>query len=111
MEFTATERGQRKLIKDGYLYILQINLANDFTTWGCVLRRKKHCKARVKLDPNDDFVKQTNHHRHPPSQTNCKVAKLRAEIKRPATETVMTNQQILAEQLGGYLKERRSTCL
>ena len=101
MEFTATERGQRKLIKDGYLYILQKNLANDFTSWVCVLRRKGHCKARVKLDPNDDFVELTNQHTHPPYQTNCEVAKVRAGIKRRTTETVMTNQQILAEQLGG----------
>ena len=100
MEFTATERGQRKLIKDGYLYILQKNLANDFTSWECVLRRRGHCKARVKLDLNDNFVEQTNQHTHPPGQTNREVAKVRTGIKRRATETLMTNQQILAEQLG-----------
>ena len=49
MEFTAIERGQRKQIKDGNLYILQKNLANDFTSREYVLRRKGHCKARVKL--------------------------------------------------------------
>ena len=56
MAFTATERSYWKLIKDGYLYILQKNMVNDFTSWECVIRRKGHCKARVKLDPNDDFV-------------------------------------------------------
>ena len=101
MEFTATERGQRKPIKDGYLYILQKNLANNFASWECVLKRKGDCKARVKLDPNDDFVEQTNQHTHPPNQTNCQVAKVRAGIKRRATDTAMANQQILAEQLGG----------
>ena len=39
-------------------------------------------------------------HTHPPSQTNCEVSKVRAGIKQRATETVMKNQQILAEQLG-----------
>ena len=97
--FTVTERGQWKLIKDGYLYILQKNLTNYFNPWECALRRKGHCKARVKLNPNDDFVEQTNQHTHLPSQTNCKVAKVKAAIKRRATETVITNQQILAEQL------------
>ena len=112
MEFTATERGQRKLIKEGYLHILQENLANDFTSWECVLRRRReYCKARVKLDPNNNFVEQTNQHTHPLSQTNCEAAKVRAGIKRGATETVMINQQILAEQLGRYLNQRRSTCL
>ena len=75
-------------------------MTNDFTSWECVLRRKGHYKVRAKLDPNDDFVDQTNQHTHPPNQTNCEVAKVRAGIKRLATETVMTNQQILAEQLG-----------
>ena len=91
MEFTATERVQRKLIKDGYLYILQKKLANDFTSWECILRRKGHCKARVKLDPNDDFMEQTNQHTHPPNQTNCEVAKVRAGIKRHATEGTAIN--------------------
>ena len=91
MEFTATERVQRKLIKDGYLYILQKKLANDFTSWECILRRKGHCKARVKLDPNDDFMEQTNQHTPPPNQTNCEVAKVRAGIKRRATEGTAIN--------------------
>ena len=101
MEFITARRGQRKLIKDGYLYALKKVLANDITSWKCVLRRKAHCKARVKLHLNDDFVEQTNEHTYPPSQTNCQVVKVRAGIKQRATQTVTTNQQILAEQLTG----------
>ena len=57
---------------------------------------------RVKLDPNDNFIEQTNHqHTHPPSRTNCEVSKVRAGIKWRAMETVLTNQQILAAQLRG----------
>ena len=62
MEFTATEGGQQKLIKDGYLHILQKNLANYFFSWEGVLRRKGHCKVRVNLDPNNDFVEQIHPH-------------------------------------------------
>ena len=101
MEFTTTERGQRKLIKDGFIYTFQKFLANDFASWECVLRRKGQCKAKVKLDPNDNFVEQTNQHTHPPSLINCEVAKVRAGIRRRAQDTVMTSQQILAEQLAG----------
>ena len=97
MEFTATERGRRKQIKDGNLYILQENLANDFTSREYVLRRKGHCKARVKLDPNGDFVEQTNYHTHPLNKSNCEVAKVKVGRKRRATETVMIKQQILVE--------------
>ena len=56
---------------------------------------------RVKLDPNDDFVEQANQHMHPHGQTNYEVTKVRAGIKWRATETVMTNQQVLAERLEG----------
>ena len=101
MQFTTTERGQRKLIKDGYLFILHKNFANDCTSWECVLIIKEHSKARVKLDTNDDFVEQTNQHTHPSTQINCEVEKVRVGIKRRATEIVMTNQQILAKQLAG----------
>ena len=74
-------------------------MANDLPSWECVLRRKGHCKARVRIDLNDHFVEQTNQHTYPSSQTNCKVAKVRPGIKQRSTENVMTNQQILAEQL------------
>ena len=40
-------------------------------------------------------------HTHPPSQANCQVPNVRAGIRRPAMETVMTKQQILAEKLAG----------
>ena len=86
------------------MYILQKNLANEFTSWECILTRKGHCKARVNLDLNDDFVEQTIQHTHPPSQTNCEVAKVRAGIKWHATKTVITNQQILVEQLTGIFE-------
>ena len=76
-------------------------MANDFISWECNLKIKGHCKARVKLDPNDDFIEQTNQHTHLPSQTNCEVAKVRAGIKRRTMETILTNQKDLAEQLGG----------
>ena len=47
-----------------------------------VLRRKEHCSARVKLDLNDDFdfIEQPNQHIYPPSQTNCKVAKMNKAV-------------------------------
>ena len=61
-------------------------MVNDFASWECVLRKKGHCKARVKLDPNGDFAGHENRHTHAPTQTNCEVAKVTAEIKRRATE-------------------------
>ena len=100
MEFTAREQGQRQQVKDGCLYILQKNLANDFTSQEYLLRRKGHCKARVKLRPKNYFVEQTNQHTPPLSKSNCEVVKVKVGRKRCATETVKINQQTLAEQLG-----------
>ena len=68
-------------------------MGNDFTSWESVLKRKGYCKARVKL------VEQTNQHTYTPIHANGEVAKVRAGINQCATETVMTNQQILGEQL------------
>lgn len=99
MEFTSTEKGQRKLIRDGYMYNFQKNLANDVTSWECVLRRKGECKSKVKLSPTGEFIEQFNEHTHPPSQTACEVAKVKANIKRKAVTTQEPTQDILADTL------------
>ena len=56
MEFTTTERGARKLLKDGYIYLFKKNLAYGITSWECELGRKGECRASVKLDELDNFV-------------------------------------------------------
>ena len=35
MEFTTTEKGNKKLIHESYIYVFQSNLANDVTSWEC----------------------------------------------------------------------------
>ena len=101
MEFTTTEKGARKLLKDGFIYFFQKTLANDVSSWECSLRRKGQCKARVKLTSDDQFIEQTNEHTHPPSETNCEMARVKAEIKRRAETSNDTSRQILAGELGG----------
>ena len=71
MEFTQTEKGQRKAIRHGYMYVF--HMANNLTSWECVLRKRGQCEARIKLTATDDFVEQTNEHTHPPNQTQCEV--------------------------------------
>ena len=101
MEFTTTEKGNRKLIRNGYMYLFQKNLANEITSWDCVLRRNNNnqCKARVKLTATDEFVEEVNVHTHPPSQTQVEIAKVKSSIKRKSTTTQDTSQQILAVEL------------
>ena len=101
MEFTTTEKGHRKLHRNGYMYVFHKNLANDVTTWECTLRRKGQCMARIKLSAGDEFIEQTNEHTHPPSQTNCDVAKIKSALKRRAETSNDTSRQILSTELRG----------
>ena len=100
MEFTTTEKGRRKLIKDGYIYVFKKQLANDNSSWECVLRRKeRQCRATVKLSPTDEFIEQNNEHTHASSATEVEVTKVLMSIKRKAETTDETSQQILGREL------------
>ena len=37
MEFTLREKGQRKLVKDGYIYVFKKIPENDISLWECIL--------------------------------------------------------------------------
>ena len=87
MEFSLTERGARKLIRNGYQYVKQKDLANGLTSWECIERRKGNCKAKVKLYAIDDFVEQVQEQTHALSATRCELTKVRASIKRKASTT------------------------
>ena len=68
MEFTKTEKGQRKLIQNGYIYVFRKMLANEVSSLECILRRKgNQCKATIKLSPTDEFIEQVNEHTYAPS--------------------------------------------
>lgn len=106
MEFIQTQKGKRKLLRNNYMYVYQKDLADMVTSWECVNRRgsKKYpgtCKARLKLDAGDNFIESVNEHSHPPSHTQCEVSKVKAAIKRRATTTNETSQQVLAAELAG----------
>ena len=82
MEFTITERRNRKLIRDGYLYVFKKMLADDVSSWECISRRKgAQCKASIKLSILDEFIGQNNEQTHFASQTQVEVTKAKATIK------------------------------
>ena len=99
MEFSFTERCARKLIRNEYQHVKWKDLANALTSWECIERRKGNCKAKVKLNAIYDFVVQVQEHTHAPSATRCESAKKRASIKRNASTTHDTTQQILGTEL------------
>ena len=105
MEFTKTEKGQRKLIRNGYIYVFKKMLANEVSSWECILCRKgNQCKATIKLSPTDEFIEQVNEHTHAPSQTEVEVTKVKSRIKRKATTTLETPQQILGTEQRNILE-------
>ena len=53
----------------------------------------------MKLNANDDFVEQVQEHTRTPSATRCELTKVRAGIKRKASTTHDTTQQILGTEL------------
>ena len=84
MELARSEKGARKLIRNGYMYLYQKDLAGEVTSWEGELRRRGHCKPRVKLDWNNAILHEVNDHTHPPTMTKSEVAKVKANIKRRA---------------------------
>ena len=99
MEFSFTERVAGKLIRNGYQYVKQKDLADGLTSRKCIERRKGSFKAKVKLNATDDLVEQVQEHTHAPSATRCELTKVRESIKRKASTTHGTTQQILGTEL------------
>ena len=100
MEFTTIERVQRKLLRNGYMYVQRRNLPGGSNMWECIYRRKGYqCDTKVKFSQLDQFLDEIHEHTHAPSQTECQVTKDKAGIKSRAEETEETTQQILGTEL------------
>ena len=99
MEFTTTECGARKLLKDGYIHLFKKNLGNGITSWECELRRKSECRASIKLDELHNFVEQVNEHAHPPSATKCEATKIKESIKRRGRDSLDDPREIVSAEV------------
>ena len=87
------------MLRNGYEYVKQKDLANGLTTWECVYRRRGNCNAKIKLNAIGDIEDEINEHTHGPSTTKCEISKVKANIKRKALTTQETAQQILSAEL------------
>ena len=97
MEISRTERGARKLIRNGY--VKHQELAKRTYDLGMRGEAQRKLQGRVKLDASDAFVEQLNDHTHVPSTTKCGITNVRANLKRKATTTQEPAQQILGAEL------------
>nr|XP_054769755.1 uncharacterized protein LOC129277627 [Lytechinus pictus] len=97
MEWTETERGGRKLLFDGYIYVKKRNLAAGWESFECNQRRnKKQCKAsiKVRVSVENEFRDRTEHN-HPPDHGKANAYKVKNAVKRMALETDESPKQIL----------------
>ena len=87
MEFSFTERGATKLIRNGYQYVKQKDLPNELTSWECIERSKVNYKVKVKLNAIDAFVEPVKKQTHASSATRYDLTKVLASSKRKASTT------------------------
>ena len=107
MQFTETQQHRRKLTRNGSMYTYHKPLANGETTWECVKRRSGRCQARLQLTATDEFKVSINEHSHAPSEVQCEVAKVKANIKRRAETT--NDSAGSSWRANGYIGECQST--
>ena len=94
MEFIETTKGERKLSKDGFLYIKNKTLNNGRTHWECAQRRRRNgCNVKITMDAADRFVAQTYQHSHAADPEDNGLLKARSGIKRSAKGTAEKNAQ------------------
>ena len=91
MDLSFTERGARKLIRNGYQYVKQKDVANGLISWECIERRKGNCKAKVKLNAIDDFLEQVQEHTHALSATELADLTPTAAVNLPNLSNLRRN--------------------
>ena len=47
MEFTTTESGNQKLIRDGYMYVFKKMMANDISSLECIREKVLNVKHQL----------------------------------------------------------------
>ena len=78
MEFVSSQKIKQKIIRNGFIYVFQKDLANEVCSYECELRRKGQCKGKIKLDLGNNVIGQLNEHTHPSSQAKVKLNKVKS---------------------------------
>ena len=68
MDFTTTEKGNRRLSHEGCMYVSK-NLAKYVTSCEYEKRCRGECKTKIKLDEAGNFQERINNHTHAPSES------------------------------------------
>ena len=82
MELGLSQKGKRKILKEGYIYVYKKELKSNIRSFECELRRKGQCSTNIKVDADDQVTDQVNEHTHPPSQTKREMELVENRIKK-----------------------------
>ena len=97
IEFITTRKGGRRLIRNNFMYHLNKTLWNSNIYWECDKRRiRSGCKAKVVLDQENNFLRQSGEHTHAPDPKKVLVEKPGSAIKRAVIETNASTNNIAA---------------
>ncbi|KAL8585639.1 hypothetical protein ACOMHN_025262 [Nucella lapillus] len=93
MEFTFTKRKKRKLLYEGYAYVMDRTKADNVTIfWRC--EKQGECKGRLKT-VNDVLEGRPSTHSHPPSAARCLALKAVGDIKQRAEQSEEATSSII----------------
>ena len=101
MELGLSQKGKRKILREGYSYVYKKELKNNIRSFECELWRKGQCSTSIKVDVDDQVFDQVNEHTYPPSQTKCEMELVKNRIKNRSQTTFDTTQRILTDELQG----------
>lgn len=93
MEYSATERGGRRIHLDGFIYVYKKELSGNVECWECERRRHHFCRATLRVRGEDH--ERIGEHDHGPSGERTEMLKVRCEMRRLAQETNEPPQGIL----------------
>ena len=94
MEFIESQRGFHKLAYKGYFYTKHRVLTSGATSWLC--EQRSHCKSRMTI-LDGTATAEPSMHTHAPDCAHIEAQKVRRELKRRATFTQESTQQLLSE--------------
>ena len=99
MEFIKTGRGGRKLLYNGFTYVVDKKV-NGTTYWRC--EKRKVCKGRI-ITTNDTRPERSSDHSHPPDSAHNRVLKALDGMKTRAEQTEEVTSTVIDKTMKNCL--------
>ncbi|XP_043267660.1 uncharacterized protein [Venturia canescens] len=95
LEFVKSEKGQIRLLLNGFLYHKDSYYMNtDSTYWRCIHQREKHCTGRV-ITSQDKIVKIVDHN-HSAEASFIVKEKVVENLKHSALNTTLSSHKLIS---------------